>query len=546
MKNDFYRISVDNWNQTLRKSKVFFSTWAAKTIRTLQNGQFQDLIMGHFSTWDQGEIIDLESILVLKLYTDFDKLQNHLKKCFRIDSVYDKLLNEHTINTRKTLISSQMSIPFRVSQMTQSRSQSKSKSQSNLIPNPAVINEQASEMRHELDLKKCINDLEERLSQFFSWRGKLLMYINKFGKILQPTKHDNYDNNMILYHGVNDKMILQPITTKSFFGPLSTSSSYHVAKAFASDKGMVLSISSHYPRLGVCNAFDASVISDYPEEQEWLIGFIYLRINKIYTDSNTIELNIQMPVDSELRFAFFSIHLFANEIFSMNHELEIYLEGYLKTYLFVYKKNIDINTYHNIHKIENKFQKYLQEIIYWATDKNNRFNKFSVPKGNHKGLELDDHIRKGRVHYILAKQFKEFCIEPNLKQIVKIDSVSQGLKKYFFDFDNKNEKYIVSFIKIINLFPNIEEIHFLNWYMFDDIALEKLLLQIENKENALKRIKFLYYDYNDPLENCYFFNHPNNLNDNLIKKLQIKGWKINYKQETNGKNGYSIKIMKKN
>ena len=57
---------------------------------------------------------------------------------------------------------------------------------------------------------------------------------------------------------------------------------------------MVLTISSQYPRLGVCRAFDASLISDYPEEKEWLIGFIYLRVLEVRTrplTKNWININ---------------------------------------------------------------------------------------------------------------------------------------------------------------------------------------------------------------------------------------------------------------
>ncbi len=48
---------------------------------------------------------------------------------------------------------------------------------------------------------------------------------------------------------------------------------------FATDKGMVLKISSMYPRLGFCRAFDASLLSDYPEEQgvDMLISYFFLK-----------------------------------------------------------------------------------------------------------------------------------------------------------------------------------------------------------------------------------------------------------------------------
>ena len=77
-------------------------------------------------------------------------------------------------------------------------------------------------------------------------------------------------------------MVLSP-QSMAFYGPLSTTTSYHVARTFATAKGMVLKIKSMYPRLNLCNAFDVSLISDYPEEQEYLVGFMYLRILEIRT-----------------------------------------------------------------------------------------------------------------------------------------------------------------------------------------------------------------------------------------------------------------------
>eukprot|EP01083_Nonionella_stella_P072597 195783_1 len=78
----------------------------------------------------------------------------------------------------------------------------------------------------------------------------------------------------MLYHGVNQKMILNPSATQSFDGPLSTTSSYQVAATFAKSRGMILSITSQFPRLQMCKAFDASIISGYPAEQEWLIAHL--------------------------------------------------------------------------------------------------------------------------------------------------------------------------------------------------------------------------------------------------------------------------------
>ena len=80
---------------------------------------------------------------------------------------------------------------------------------------------------------------------------------------------------------------------------------------------MVLKITSQYPRLGVCRAFDASLISDYPEEQEYLIGFIYLKVLEVRTRELILDWNSRNPTNllsihltSTTRAIFFAIQLF--------------------------------------------------------------------------------------------------------------------------------------------------------------------------------------------------------------------------------------------
>ena len=160
-----------------------------------------------------------------------------------------------------------------------------------------------------VDYESAADTLLQRLCEFFHWRGSLIIFIHKFSDLILPTNSDKSE--FILYTGVNAKMILNPSATQSFFGPLSTTSSYHVAHRFASDKGMVLALTSQYPHLKKCNAFDCSVVSDYPEEQEFLIGHIYMRIRKVYTRAFE-----KIPFDSKLRVSFFVVHLFREMFFS--------------------------------------------------------------------------------------------------------------------------------------------------------------------------------------------------------------------------------------
>merc|ERR1712083_1272703 len=157
----------------------------------------------------------------------------------------------------------------------------------------------------------------------------------------------------------------------------------------------------------------------------------------------------------------------------------------------------------------------------------------------------DSYIRRCRLYYILLKQFVQFCVEPNLKQIVKIDCVSKRLKAFFMDWDAKSKEYVVSFGKVLNIFSKLKEIHFFNWYILDNAALSKLILQIEQKTNTLRVVKFLYYDYEDPLDAHPYFKHPKHLDKKLVRRLEKLNWHIKYKENTNQTTGYTIKIYSK-
>ena len=225
MQND-WPISIDNWNYTLSKSKIFAQSWASQSIKTKDTDYFEDIVTGHKSEWIKGVSIKLNEIVTLKLYTDFDKLQFELKKCFRFDT-YDDILDEYDDEKKQYIVAR--------------------------------------------------DKLKHRLRSFYHWRGALLIVLKKFG-----TKFHG-DNNIKLYHGVNAKMIVKPSQTLAFSGPLSATSSYHVAKTFATAKGMVLEITACFPRLNYSYALDASLFSDFPEEQEWLIGFMYARLLVVNT-----------------------------------------------------------------------------------------------------------------------------------------------------------------------------------------------------------------------------------------------------------------------
>ncbi len=191
--NPYYDLSKDNWNQTLRKATVFYNSFASKRIQTADNGRYDDKVTNTTAEWKKGESISLMEVVILKLYTDFDKLQFELKKSFRFETISDIF----TLNN---------------------------------FGNCNAYNRNLQNTNEKITRQL----LKKRLCIFYWWRIHLLTVLSKYSnKINSETS---------LYHGVNAKMILN--TNRSgiaFYGPLSTSSSYNVARTFATAKGTLIS-----------------------------------------------------------------------------------------------------------------------------------------------------------------------------------------------------------------------------------------------------------------------------------------------------------------
>eukprot|EP01083_Nonionella_stella_P091885 256969_1 len=532
--NDYCKLSIDAWNQTLRKSEIFDKSWAGRQIRTKYRSFFEDNIGGHFEKWESGVRITIKEIVTLKLYTDFDKLQFQLKKCFRLETLKD-IVDDYV--TRLAL--------------------------------------QDEDVR---------NDLMCRLQQFYHWRGGLLIMLNKFGKRFS-------DEYIELYHGVNAKMLIKPTISQAFNGPLSTSSSYHVARTFSTAKGMVLQITSHYPRADFCNAFDCGLISDYPEEQEWLIGFMYARVLKVTTrrlGPNVADLNQIwkfVPPSSIAREIFFAVHLFREQIFSMSEHLERILNQFLKVNRYECCDPDVTDKYKDQNKddweiktgcLRDRLCKLCARHKDFVEDPENQLE----PKNDQ---QKKDFARLPRVLQVLWNKFQTFALEPNESQKIKFDKISQRLKRFFMaKIGDKDSDWRVSFEEIMKVYKNAKEIRFMNEYHLDQVVKDRLEKQLKKQEregfvkaedfdklegvtkkkkfeelqntNTIEKISFLYYD-------CAFdengipkaldqkaFPHENidlNNQDTWSKTTQ---WKIGdtvwIVKQTRLETGYTVKIQK--
>ena len=532
--NEFQSISKADWNHTFVKSNVFNKSWAKRRIKTSKKGFFDDQITEQKEEWNRDTAIGLGEIVTLKLYTDFDGLQFELKKCFRFKTVSDILKND------------------------QKKEEEENKYQ------------------------KTKNDLEKRLQHFYHWRGGLLIVLNKFGKNWSSM------NNMVLYHGVNAKMLIRSSQTFAFNGPLSTSSSYHVARTFATAKGMVLKVTSHFPRLNFCNAFDASLISDYPEEQEWLVGFMYLRLLEVRTrklideDIHSFEELLQnIPLSSWVKEEFFAIHLFGEQIYSMSDHLERIIAQFLKVnrhecccqnkirqkeFKRQHDKNKDWDPCHLVHRlcridIESKKDKSKHR----KGTEYDKKDKCSLPDSASE-KKKKDWKKKMKVMELLWSKFNDFRLKPNKRQRIKFDRISNHLRRFFMT-ESKEEKietgkkrWNVSFEEISTVYPKAKELHFINEYKFNEEVLDSLIEHIENGnqfrkqigyaedecKNTIEKVVFLYYNYkkadhDGKPADLRIFADPDELN--AVQKLKNHGWVMKHNQI--GQSGYKIRIFKK-
>ena len=318
-------------------------------------------------------------------------------------------------------------------------------------------------------------------------------------------------------------------------------------------------------------------------------GFVYLRVLDVFTrplvnDVLKDEEWREQPVASQIRTAFFAIHLFREQMFSMSEHLEYYLVEFLKCLM----KHCCLSS----HKKRQKVEKEGHEVI---TNKQRKKDKYkysflswlcaNIAKHTNaktKAEEWNDQKNRFRneewktVMNILWRKFNDYRYNPNLKQVIKIDQISPKLKQFFLEeVKDKNgepeldvngePRYIVDFGKIVKIFPNCREIHYFNQYKFDGQALQKLTETLymakrhNNKNFNLRRLRFLYYDFTAeekdektglmiPQTGDKFFNPDRFETDKELKKsmdkLKSQGWKFlkNICKNEKGSYGYRITI----
>eukprot|EP01083_Nonionella_stella_P037943 103357_1 len=135
----------------------------------------------------------------------------------------------------------------------------------------------SSTRRYSHQQSKTDNDIRiEHYRDYYSWGQALMVSIKCYGQKMNET--------MSFYHGINTELVFADFTAY-FNCPTSTTGQLSVAALFASDQGIILSLSGKIKGGGKAKFMNVSWFSDYPNEDERLLYGYHnqLEILSIYT-----------------------------------------------------------------------------------------------------------------------------------------------------------------------------------------------------------------------------------------------------------------------
>ena len=175
--------------------------------------------------------------------------------------------------------------------------------------------------------------------------------------------------------------------------------------------------------------------------------------------------------------------------------------------------------------------------------------------------ELDPNQQEAGQRYerltpVFWQKFEYFRRSPNKRQRVRFDAISPILKRYFMeqienrDIETGLMKWTISFKRIIAIFPNVTELHFVNQYKCDDVVLRALMEQIQVINNMVEKVVFTYFAYDrnvvgippESEEDICFFD-PEKLDKKLMKQLRDElHWVFEY--YAIGEGGFKIVMWK--
>ena len=243
-------------------------------------------------------------------------------------------------------------------------------------------------------------------------------------------------------------------------------------------------------------------ISAYPDEREYLIGFMYTRILRVMLGATKLTMDDLDRNTVEQLTCFVISSLIKNNLYSYGP----YLELFFKCLLFTdnkYKDQQQIIYKHIDHKQQKREERKLQKIT-------------------------------ALIPPIVQREFIKIRMN---KKVLKLDKISDGMKSLFYSLDT----CILSMFRIYSYMPNIQQLHLYESYDINNEFINHFIEFItvyEPSKINLNAIKVFKYSFEGSSQQFQFKQSISKSNE---MKIDTLGWKIN---EYHDQKYYKFMLMK--
>mmetsp|Transcript_53536 Transcript_53536/g.88789 ORF Transcript_53536/g.88789 Transcript_53536/m.88789 type:complete len:623 (+) Transcript_53536:469-2337(+) len=290
---------------------------------------------------------------------------------------------------------------------------------------------------------------QKRLCHFRHWRQTLDLTILKFGEPM---------GGRVFYHGVDQLMKLEMHPTHQFCGPLSVSVDKQVARSFTGNNGFIMTLCSRYPRLNSDYGLEvASIISDYPEEKEYVIRSLYTRI-----------LHIEFGIPK-------SVHQLVNNTNDTLYKLLCFVISSLMA--------------NNLYSFDIDLERVFKALLI-------RTDEYRSEQDQQLLFDADDEKETSVVQDIAAAIPQRFVEEFNARRrnhsCLKLDAISHGVRSLFFK-DGR-----ISLQRILKFMPNLVELQLLENYEISNAFIAESTLFLQRTSSIYEQfecIKFMKFSF---------------------------------------------------
>ncbi|MCP4746888.1 MAG: hypothetical protein GY874_12235 [Desulfobacteraceae bacterium] len=538
--NNIEKLSIKEWNSLIGKSKTFAKSYNnCMRINTQSRSYYEDQADCNFNqehklNWEQNEKFDLKGAIINKIYTDNDYFQAAIKKVYRPITGKNIAYYEYCKDDNK------------IDSVGHDKKRFDSK-----------------EEKSKKSFEEAKEDKLNYYKQFYHTRIELSNCLQKYSIKMRGSDAKT------LYHGSKFVGSLSKDRFHRFEGPFSTSTSLPVASFFSETRGTIYEFRPFYPnatKSDVClKAFKAVSLSEYPEEQEWIVAGGMIRLNKIHLGCGSGEYPDDVdrdltPDETYLRRYYAVGEYFKQDQFSMVKDLAKRAGLLIAASIFTQENSSDQKPVNvltplkevNINWLDLSDTVTLKKIGNYLESGKKNANGLSTEQqqfvNDHKELfdelylkRLQSHINKidSPSNFSAAKNFIK-TIQINIyndrlkKRRLMIDGIPNQLESLFktgngdkFERTGKPKTFL-DLNKINKIYPNLEKVKFFGrQHKINDTIIKNISDYVQSKNGTLKEIRFSYYDCKITKYKPFIGDVTDILNNKEFKStLEQHNWKI--------------------